>query len=189
MTDHTLRDRETIPLALKTILSSSLDMGESVLSVFVVDNDTSTWNDKERRHHWQKTQDGTMYPGVVSLIDHDKNILNVDFYDTDKGVGVPFNLVKRQDGQFCDEVVVLDKRHPDTKSRNTTRSKVPHPRCDTYPFKETGSGPGHRSRSTGGAHRTPDRTGFFWRRDHRTPDRTGSFWRRSHRTPDRSPPV
>ena len=38
----------------------------------------------------------------------DKHILNVDFYDGDKEVGVPFNLVKRQDGQFCDETVTLD---------------------------------------------------------------------------------
>ena len=37
--------------------------------------------------------------------------------------------------------------------------------------QQTGCGPGHRSRSTGGSHRAPDRTGFFWRRAHRSSDR------------------
>ena len=74
MTYHTLRDREVIPPVLKTIPSSSLAVGEPVLSVFVAGNDTSVWDDKERQHHWQKARGGTMYPGDVSLIDHDNQI-------------------------------------------------------------------------------------------------------------------
>ena len=73
-----------------------------------------------------------MYPGVLSLIDHDKHILNVDFCDGDKAVGVPFNLVKRQDGQFCDESVTLDKRRPGTKRSKTTHSKA------GYKWRHTG---------------------------------------------------
>jgi hypothetical protein len=77
MVHHTLRDREVIPPALKTIPSSSLAVGEPVLSVFVAGNDTAAWDDKERQQDWQKTRGGTMYPGVVSLIDHDKQILKL----------------------------------------------------------------------------------------------------------------
>ena len=47
----------------------------------------------------------------------------MDFHDGDKSVGVPFNLVKRQDGQFCDETMGLEKRLPSTKRRKTTSSK------------------------------------------------------------------
>ena len=107
-------------------------MGEFVISVFVAGNDTASWDDKERHQHWQKARGGTMYPGVVSLIDHDKKILDVDLYDGDKAVGVPFNLLKRQDGQFCDETVVLDKRRQDTKPRKTTRYKT------GYKWRHTG---------------------------------------------------
>ncbi len=32
-----------------------------------------------------------MYPGVLSVIDHDKQIVNVDFDDGDKAVGSPEN--------------------------------------------------------------------------------------------------
>ena len=42
------------------------------------------------------------------------------------------------------------------------------------------------SPDSGGGHRTPDRTGVFWRRTHRAPDRTGFFRRRSHRPPHRT---
>ena len=38
----TLRDREVIPPVLKTIPSSSLAVGDPVLSVFVAGNDTAT---------------------------------------------------------------------------------------------------------------------------------------------------
>ena len=48
----------------------------------------------------------------------------MDFNDGDKAVGVPFNLVKRQDGQFCDETMTLHKRRPGTKPRKTTRYKA-----------------------------------------------------------------
>ena len=132
MTHRTLRDRDAIPPPLKTIPSSSLSVGESVLSVFVTGNDTTTWKDKERRQYWQKARGGTMYPGLVSLIDHDKHILNVDFNDGDKAVGVPFNLVKRQDGQFCEEAMSLHKRRPGTKPRKTTRYKA------GYKWRHTG---------------------------------------------------
>ena len=49
MAHRTLRDRDAIPPALKTIPSSSLSMGEPVLSVFVAGNDTVAWKDKKRR--------------------------------------------------------------------------------------------------------------------------------------------
>jgi hypothetical protein len=99
MGDRTLRNRETIPPALKTIRSSSVAVGEPVLSVYVPGNETAAWNDQERRKQWQKAREGVMYAGVVSAIDHSKQILNVDFDDGDKAIGVPFNLVKFPDGK------------------------------------------------------------------------------------------
>ena len=92
MGDRTLCDRETIPPVFKTIPSSSLVVGESVFSVYVSGNDTTDWDDKERYQNWQKTRGGTLYPGDLSDINHDKEIVNVDFDDGDKSVGVPFNL-------------------------------------------------------------------------------------------------
>ncbi len=79
MGDRTLRDRETIPPALKTIPSSSLTVGERVWSVNVPGNYTATWDDKERRQNWQKAREGVLYPGVLSVIDHGKHLVNVDF--------------------------------------------------------------------------------------------------------------
>ena len=81
-------DREAIPPAFKTIPSSSLAVGEPVRSVFVAGSDTAAWADKERKKNWQKARGGAMYPGVLSVIDHDKQIVNVDFDDGDKTVGV-----------------------------------------------------------------------------------------------------
>jgi hypothetical protein len=57
-------------------------------------NETAAWTAKERREMWQKAREGAMYAGVVSAIDHTEQILNVDFADGDKAIGVPFNLVK-----------------------------------------------------------------------------------------------
>jgi hypothetical protein len=45
----------------------------------------------ERRQKWQKAHTDQMYPGVLSVIDHDKQIVNVDFDDGDKAVGSPEN--------------------------------------------------------------------------------------------------
>ena len=128
MGDRTLRERAPIPIAFKTNPCSSLDVGEDVLSVYVTGNDTAS-DDKERQKNWQKTRSGELYPGVLSEIDHDKQIVNVDFHDGDKTVGVPFNLVKRQDGQFCDEGIGLQKRSPSTKHRQTTSSKAGYKWC------------------------------------------------------------
>ncbi len=41
-----------------------------------------------------------MYAGVVSVIDHSKQILNVDFDDGDKVIGVPFNHELLINGQW-----------------------------------------------------------------------------------------
>ena len=46
MGDRTLCNREFIPPALKAIPSSSLGVGESVLSVYVPGNEIATWTDK-----------------------------------------------------------------------------------------------------------------------------------------------
>ncbi len=73
-------------------------------------NETATWNDQERRKKCQKAHEGVMYAGVVSVIDHSKQILNVDFDDGDKAIGVPFNLVKFPDGQFFDEAMSMEHR-------------------------------------------------------------------------------
>ena len=82
---------------MKTIPSSSLAVGESVLSVlsvFVTGNDTAAWDDKQRQQNWQNSHGGRLYPGVLPVIDHDKQIVKVDFHDGDEAVGVPFNFVK-----------------------------------------------------------------------------------------------
>ena len=79
-----MRNREAIPPALKTIRSSSVTVGEPVLSVYVPGNETAAWDDQERWKKWQKAHEGVMYAGVVSVIDHSKQILNVDFDDGDK---------------------------------------------------------------------------------------------------------
>jgi hypothetical protein len=65
-----------------------------------------------------------LYPGVVSVIDHGKQIVNVDFDDGDKVIGFSFKLVKLQDGQFCDETLSMDKRHSTTKRRTLTPAKT-----------------------------------------------------------------
>jgi hypothetical protein len=65
-----------------------------------------------------------LYPGVVSVIDHSKQIVNMDFDDGDKAIGVPFKLVKLQDGQFCDETLSMAKRHTTVKHRKLTPSKA-----------------------------------------------------------------
>jgi hypothetical protein len=51
-----LRNRETIPPALKTIRSSSVGVGDPVLSVYVPGHETAAWNDQERRKQWQKAR-------------------------------------------------------------------------------------------------------------------------------------
>ena len=64
-----------------------------------------------------------MYAGVVSVIDHIKQILKVDFDDGDKAIGVPFNLVKFPDGLFFDEAMSMEHRSASTKRRKPTPSK------------------------------------------------------------------
>ena len=118
-----MRNREAIPPALKTIRSASVTVGEPVLSVYVPGNETAAWDDQERRKKWQKAREGVMYAGVVSDIDHRKQILNVDFDDADKAIGVPFNLVKFPDGLFFDEDMSMEHRRSSTKRRNLTPSK------------------------------------------------------------------
>ena len=90
MVDRTLHDRETIPPALKTIPSSSLGVGVRVNCVFVPGNDTSAWSGEERQLQWQKALKGVLYPGVVDDINHDNQVVNVDFDDGDKAIGVIF---------------------------------------------------------------------------------------------------
>jgi hypothetical protein len=118
-----LRNREAIPPAHKTSRSSSVAVGESVRSVYVPGNETATWTEKERRERWKKAREGAMYAGVVSAIDHNKQILNVDFEDGDKAIGVPFNLVKFPDGQFFDEAMSMEHRRSSAKRRKLTPSK------------------------------------------------------------------
>ena len=117
---------DTTPSIFQTIPSVSITVGDRVWTVFVAGNDTAEWDDTERRQKWQKARAGQLYPGVLSVIDHDKQIVNVDFDDGDKTVGVPFNLVKRQDGQCCDETLCLDKRRPSNNRDKTTRSNTGH---------------------------------------------------------------
>jgi len=78
--------------------------------VYVPGNETAGWDDQESRKRRQKAREGAMYAGVVSVIDHRKQILNVDFEDGDKAIGVPFNLVKFPDGQFFDEAMSMEHR-------------------------------------------------------------------------------
>jgi hypothetical protein len=123
MGDRTLRNREVIPPARKTSRSSSVAVGEPVQSVYVPGNETAAWTVKERREMWQKAREGAMYAGVVSAIDHSEQILNVDFPDGDKAIGVPFNLVKFPDGQFLDESMSVELRRSSAKRRKVTPSK------------------------------------------------------------------
>ena len=92
-------------------------------------NETPTWDDQERRKRWQKAREGVMYAGVVSVIDHSKHILNVDFDDGDKTIGVSFNLVKFPDGQFFDESMSMEHRRSSTKLRKLTPSKGGYKWC------------------------------------------------------------
>ena len=89
-----MHDRETIPPAFKTVPSSSLGVGVRVKCVFVPGNDTAGWSDEERHLQWQKAREGVLYPGVVAVINHGKQLVNVDFDDGDKSIGVPLKLVK-----------------------------------------------------------------------------------------------
>ena len=82
MVDRTLRDREVIPPALKTVPSSSLGVGVCVKCVFVPGNDTTAWSDDQRQLQWQKAREGVLYPGVVVAINHGKHLVNVDFDDS-----------------------------------------------------------------------------------------------------------
>ena len=75
-------------------------------------NDTAVWDDVERQNKWKKARGGKLLPGVLSVIDHDNQTFNVEFDNDEKSVGVPFKLVKHQDGQFCDEVMVIHQRYP-----------------------------------------------------------------------------
>jgi len=120
MGDRTLRNRETIPPARKTSRSSSVAVGQPVQSVYVPGNETAAWTPKERRERWQKDREGAMYAGVVSVIDHSEQILNVDFADDDTEIGVPFNLVKFPDGQFFDESMSMERRRSSAKRRKVT---------------------------------------------------------------------
>jgi hypothetical protein len=106
-------------------------VGEPVQCVFVSGNETATCNDKERRLRWQKAHEGVLYPGVVSDINHCKQIVTVDFDDGDKVIDVPFKLVKLQDGQFCDETLSMTKRRSTTKRRTLTPSKADYKWCHT----------------------------------------------------------
>jgi hypothetical protein len=54
------------------------------------------------------------------VIDHDNQIVNVDFDDGDKTISVPFNLVNLQDGYFGDETLSLDQSLSTTTRRKHT---------------------------------------------------------------------
>ena len=69
-----------------------------VLSVFVDGNDTVSWSDKERNQKCEMCLGGRMYPGILSVIDHDKQIVNVDFSTPDTEQD-EFFLVKKIPGQ------------------------------------------------------------------------------------------
>ncbi len=57
-------------------------------------NDTTTWDDDERKHKCQKTHGGQLFSGVITVVNSQSQTVNVDFEDGDESVVMPFILVK-----------------------------------------------------------------------------------------------